>query len=173
VLFPTFEPTDHIIGKVIRSALKKEIKLKPDTLALLFAAQRNEHLYGENGILEHTKKGVLVVSDRYTLSSLVYQGIECGFELPFLLNSNFPAPEITIYLDIDPEIALSRMKNRTSFEIYEYIEFQEKVRLQYKSCIEKYRDLGAKVEIIDASKSASEVADQVWNILSQMPILKI
>ena len=170
--FSTFEPTGEVIGKLIRSALKKEITFKPETLAMLFAAQRNEHLYGQDGILEHIKKGCLVISDRYALSSFVYQGIECGNDLPFSLNSRFPAPEITFFLDIDPQIAHSRMKNRSSFEIYEYLEFMEKVRLQYISCIEIYRKMGAKVEIIDASKSAQEVADQVWSILSGMPIFK-
>jgi dTMP kinase len=173
VFFPTFEPTNGQIGNLIRAALKKEIFLKPETLAMLFAADRNEHLYGQDGILSHTNKGELVVSDRYVLSSLVYQGIECGDELPGFLNSRFPAPELTFFLDIDPEIALNRMKNRKSLEIYEYREFQEKVRQKYKSLLTKYSENGAKTEVIDASKTALEVADQVWSILSVMPIFKI
>jgi dTMP kinase len=170
VFYPTFEPTDGQIGKLIRAALKKEININSDTLAFLFSADRNEHLYGKNGILEHIKKGCLVASDRYVLSSLVYQGIECGDELPTLINSRFPAPEVTIYLDIDPEIALGRMKERSSLEIYEYREFQEKVREKYLSLIEKHRVAGARIEIIDASKSVTIVAEQVWSIISKMPI---
>jgi len=172
VLFSTFEPTNGNIGKLIRSALKKETPVKPQTLAMLFAADRNEHLYGESGIIEHINRGEFAASDRYALSSLVYQGIECGDELPSFLNSPFPAPEITFFLDIDPEIALERMKERASLEIYEYREFQEKVREKYKTLIIKYREAGARVEIIDASKTASQVADQVWSILSEMPIFK-
>jgi len=173
IIFSTFEPTDGQIGKLIRSALKKEIYFKPETLAMLFAADRNEHLNGQDGILAHVNKGELVVSDRYVLSSLVYQGIECGDELPSLLNSRFPAPEITIFFDIEPEIALERMKNRDSLEIYEYREFQEKVRQKYKSALAQYGKNGARVEIIDASKTAAEVADQVWSIISVMPIFNI
>jgi len=173
VIFPTFEPTDGQIGKLIRSALKKEVNFKPETLAMLFAADRNEHLYGQDGILAHINRGELVVSDRYVLSSLAYQGIECGDELPQLLNSRFPAPEITIFFDIEPETAIERMKNRDSLEIYEYREFQEKVRQKYKSAIIQYRKNGARVEIIDASKTAVEVADQVWSILRVMPIFNI
>jgi len=170
--FPTFEPTNGKIGKLIRSALKNELVLKPQTLAMLFAADRNEHLYGENGILEHTNRGFLAVSDRYVLSSLVYQGIECGDELPMALNSAFPAPETLFFFDIDPEIALERMKSRASHEIYEYREFQAKVREKYKSLLGMYRENGVRVETIDASKSAQEVADRVWSVLSQMPIFK-
>jgi dTMP kinase len=173
VFFPTFEPTDGQIGKIIRSALRKEIFLKPETLAMLFAADRNEHLYGRGGIIERVNCGELVVSDRYVLSSLAYQGIECDDDLPVFLNSRFGAPELTIFFDIDPEIALERMKNRESLEIYEYLEFQEKVRQKYKSALDKYGKNGARVEIIDACKTAAEVAGQVWSILSVMPIFKI
>lgn len=172
LFFPTFEPTDSKIGVLIRCALKKEVTFKPETLCHLFAADRNEHLYGKDGVLEHTQKGELVVCDRFVLSSLVYQGIECGDELPKTLNSSFPAPEITIFLDIKPEIALQRMKDRASLEIYENLDFQKKVYEKYLFELEKYRDRGARVEIVDASKSVQEVADQVWSILCQMPILR-
>ena len=172
VFYQTFEPTESQIGRLIRSALKKELPLQPQTLAMLFAADRNEHLYGKNGIIDHISKGEFAVSDRYALSSLVYQGIECGDELPSFLNSPFPAPEITFFLDIDPKIALERMKQRSELEIYEYREFQEKVREKYKNLIIKYRKAGARVEIIDASKTAQEVADLVWSVLSEMPIFK-
>jgi len=168
--FSTFEPTDGQIGKIIRAALTKESPLAPQTLAMLFAADRNEHIFGKNGILKHANKGELVICDRYVLSSLVYQGIECGDELPVSLNSRFPAPETLIFLDIEPEIALERMKNRASLEIYEYREFQIKVREKYKSLLGAYANLGVRVETIDAGLSVKEVAGKVWSIVSQMPI---
>jgi dTMP kinase len=180
-LFPTFEPTDGPIGKIIRAVLKKEVGFfdtKPETLAMLFAADRNEHLYGKQGILAQANRGILTVSDRYVLSSLAYQGIECGDELPEFLNSRFPAPELIIFFDIEPETALNRTKKRTSCqtdalpEIYDYLEFQEKVRDKYKSLLGKYIDAGVRVETVDASKDEKEVADQVWSIITQMPIFK-
>jgi dTMP kinase len=173
VFFPTFEPTDGQIGKLIRSALKKDLILKPQTFAMLFTADRNEHLNGQDGILAHVKRGELVVSDRFVLSSLVYQGIECGNELPAVLNSHFPAPELTIFLDVDPKIAINRMSKRGSLEIYEYLEFQEKVRQKYKSAVDDYRKNGARVEVIDSSKTIEEVADQVWSILLGLPIFNV
>jgi len=173
VFFPTFEPTNGQIGKLIRSALKKDLILKPQTLAMLFAADRNEHLYGKDGILAHVNRGELVVSDRFVLSSLVYQGIECGNELPSVLNSRFATPELTIFLDVDPKIAINRMSKRGSLEIYEYLEFQEKVRQKYKSAVDDYRKNGARVEIIDSSKTIEEVADQVWSMLLGLPIFNI
>jgi dTMP kinase len=172
VFFPTFEPTDGHIGQLIRAVLQKEIVLKPETMAMLFAADRNEHLYGKDGILAHTNRGELVVSDRYVLSSLVYQGIECGDELACNLNTRFPAPETLIFFDIDPETALQRLKNRSSLEIYEYRAFQVKVREKYLSLLETYRKTGVRVEIIDAGKNTREVADQVWSVIAQMPIIR-
>jgi len=174
--YPTFEPTDGRIGKIIRAALKKEITVKPDTLAMLFASDRNEHLNGEDGILSQIKKGVLAASDRYVLSSLVYQGIECGDELPVFLNSRFPAPELTLFFDLSPQIAVERMKHRyknsaSSYEMFEDIDFQIKVREKYHSLIDIYRSKGARVEIIDAEKKPDEVAAQVWGIVSKMPII--
>jgi dTMP kinase len=168
--FPTFEPTDSQTGRLIRAALKKEINITPETLCYLFAADRNEHVYGGNGILSHA--GELVICDRYVISSLVYQGIECGDELPKILNSRFPIPEITIFLDLKPQAALERMKNRQSLEIYEYLDFQEKVHKKYLSTLEIYGKT-AHVEMIDGSKTAEEVADRVWSIISQMPIFKL
>jgi len=170
VFFPTFEPTDGQIGKIIRSALKKDIFFQPQTLAMLFAADRNEHLNGQDGILSHVKRGELVVSDRYVLSSIVYQGIECGNALPTALNSLYGAPELTFFFDIDPKVAISRMSKRGFWEIYEYLGFQEKVRQKYISAVENYQKNGARVEIIDSSKTITEIADQVWSIMSEMPI---
>lgn len=163
--FTTFEPTSGHIGRLIRSALKKEVGFDPKTLCYLFAADRHEHLHGKDGIIERAEKGCLVISDRYALSSLVYQGIECGDELPLALNSGFPAPEITLFFDLKPEIAQKRMENRSSLEIYEYLDFQKKVYEKYLAVIESYAAGGARVEIIDASKSIEEVADTVWKTL--------
>jgi len=171
VFYPTSEPTGGAIGKIIRSALKKDPLLQPETLARLFAADRGEHLFADRGIIERCQHGELVICDRYVLSSLAYQGIECGDGLPHSLNAAFPAPELLFFFDIDPQIALRRMENRPSLDIYEHLAFQEKVREKYLSLLGEYRDGGVRVEVIDASQSVKKVADQVWSALSKMPIM--
>ena len=65
------------------------------------------------------------------------------------------------------------MKNRASYEIYEYLEFQVLVREKYKSLLGFYKNAGTRVETVDAGKNAQEVADQVWSIISGMPIFNI
>jgi dTMP kinase len=172
VFTATFEPTGGAIGKLIRSVLKKELVLMPDTLARLFAADRGEHLYAEGGIIERCRRSELVICDRYTLSSLVYQGIECGLELPRSLNEAFPAPELLLFFDIDPGAAQQRMAGRPSLEIFEHIEFQEKVRTQYHLRFDEYRKAGVRLEIIDASRSVEKVAEDVWKEIAKMPIIK-
>jgi dTMP kinase len=168
----TFEPTDGAIGKLIRSVLKKDLVLRPDTLARLFAADRGEHLFAPGGIVERCKRGELVICDRYTLSSLVYQGINCGIELPRGLNEAFPAPELLLFFDIAPNIAQQRMAGRPSLEIFEHIDFQEKVRGQYHALFDEYRKAGVRLEIIDASQSVEKVAEDVWKEVAKMPIIK-
>jgi dTMP kinase len=172
VFHPTFEPTGGPAGKLIRSALKKEIVLLPETLARLFAADRGEHLYGPGGILERTGRGELVVSDRYVLSSLVYQGLECGEELPQALNAPFPAPELIVFFDLDPRIAGERLSGRPSLELYEYREFQEKVRERYHALLPGFQAAGVRVELIDASRPPEEVAESVWRAVENMPIVR-
>ncbi|MDR0495960.1 MAG: dTMP kinase [Treponema sp.] len=170
--YPTAEPTGGPIGRLIRSALKNEVPMQPDTLARLFSADRGEHLYAADGIIERCKHGELVISDRYVLSSLVYQGIECGEELPRSLNEPFPAPELLLFFDIDPQIALERLSSRASLEIFERLEFQKKVRDRYHSLLDECRSAGVRVAVIDASKSVEKTAAEVWSALSKMPILK-
>jgi len=172
VFTATFEPTDGVIGKLIRSTLRRELVLRADTLARLFAADRNEHLYAPGSIIERCKRGELVVCDRYTLSSLVYQGIECGMDLPHSLNESFPAPELLLFFDIDPNIARHRMAGRPSLEIFEHIEFQEKARKRYHALFDEYRKAGVRLEIIDASQSVEKVARDVWSEIVKMPIIK-
>jgi len=170
-LYPTFEPTEGTLGVFIRSVLKGEQIIPPKTMAILFAGDRALHLHSNSGILERTQRNELVVCDRYTPSSLVYQGITCGKELPYTLNSHFPLPEMLLFFDIDPEIALKRTEKREIKEIYEYLDFQKKVREEYKTILSEYKEKGVKVTIIDAKKSVEEVAEIVWIEIQKLPIM--
>ena len=170
--YNTFEPTDGNIGRLIRQGLRGEIQFNAETIAYLFAADRSEHIFAKGGIKERCERGELVVSDRYVHSSLVYQGITCGDDLPALLNRDFPVPELLLFFDLDPEIAQKRIESRSQKEIYEKLEFQILVRNRYRALLPALADSGCHVEIIDASKTAEEVSAEVWGALSKMPIFK-
>jgi dTMP kinase len=171
LLFATAEPSAGPVGSLARSALRGEIKLREETLARLFAADRGEHLYGPGGILERTGRGELVVSDRYVPSSLVYQGLVCGEDLPRALNEDFPAPELILFFDLDPVIASERIKGRPEREIFEYLDFQIRVRERYRALLPEFADRGSRVETIDAARNPEEVARAVWGAILKMPII--
>jgi dTMP kinase len=115
----------------------------------------------------------LVVSDRYTPSSLAYQGIDCGDELPRLLNASFPAPELLLFFDLAPQAALKRLESRPRREVYEYLDFQIQVRDRYKALIPQYEAWGVRVVSIDAGAPPEEAARQVWSAVKKMPILEL
>jgi dTMP kinase len=173
ILYNTFEPTEGNIGKLVRMALGSEIPLLPSTIAMLFAADRNEHLYGPGGIAERCGRGELVVSDRYVLSSLVYQGITCGEEYPAMLNRDFPAPETLLFFDIDGETAQKRMENRPVKEIYETPDFQRQVRSRYLKLLPVLEAGGVRVITINAAMERGKVAEEVWRALEKMPIFHV
>ena len=158
----TWEPTDGPIGRLIRQALSGQLGVHPGTVARLFAADRGEHLFGAKGILERTKDGVLVVSDRYLFSSLAYQGLTCGPSLPAELNSAFPLPELLIFFDIEPRQAAARLASRKALDIYENIEFQTRVNDAYRTILETFGASGMRIAHIDASMAEDEVEKALW-----------
>lgn len=172
----TAEPTEGPTGKFLRSVLKGEVELNPGTTAFLFAADRNEHLYGKGGIVEHCTQGGIVVTDRYLFSSLAYQSATCGKDLPWMLNQGFPLPEYLFFFDIEPSISLNRITERNVTEIYEKQDFLEKTSTEYHRVIKDFEKSseGKEMKIIwlDASKSKEEVEENIWSVLKNIPILK-
>ena len=168
--FATAEPTTNETGKFLRRMLCGEFAVDEKTASYLFAADRCEHIYGKNGVEELIKKGKIVVSDRYFFSSLAYQSVSCGKDLPRLLNSPFPLPEYLFYFKIDPEVSLKRVDSRNGQkEIYEKIDIQKKIAKLYDEVIEEYQEKsqenGMKIITIDASKSIDEVFTDIINHL--------
>ena len=160
----TAEPTSGPTGKFLRQMLAGDFKVDERTNAYLFAADRCEHIFGKGGVKELCEEGKTVVSDRYFFSSLAYQSVSCGLELPQLLNSPFPLPEYLFFFDINPEISLGRVNARNGHkEIYENIESQKKIAALYEKVISMYESdsrLREEMKIIriDASKSIEDIS---------------
>ena len=159
----TAEPTSGPTGKFLRQMLAGDFHVDERTNAYLFAADRCEHIFGKGGVKELCESGKVVVSDRYFFSSLAYQSVSCGLELPQLLNSPFPLPEYLFYFDINPEVSLARVNARNEKkEIYENIEAQKKIAALYEKVISMYEneaELREEMKIIrvDATKSIEEI----------------
>ncbi|MHA1728231.1 MAG: dTMP kinase [Promethearchaeota archaeon] len=146
----TREPSQFETGKLIRNYLKRE-NIPPPIDALLFAADRVEHYYRE--ILPKLIDGFIVIGDRYIESSIAYQTAQSGssyfgenfqkifnttLEWVSEINKFAPMPDITIILDIKPEISLKRKytksesKNESdNMDKFETISFLKKVRKIY------------------------------------------
>lgn len=170
----TAEPTTLSTGRFLRSVLRGDEKLTPETTAFLFAADRQEHVYGTGGIVESCTSGKLVISDRYVFSSLAYQSITCGEELPRKLNQDFPLPEYLFFFGITPQASLKRIEKRDVTEIYENKDFLEATARQYEKIISYYETLQTGMHIIrlDATESIEKLSEKIWTVLQEMPILQ-
>lgn len=159
----TFEPTERPTGKVIRQLLVRHVAIDPKTLAYLFAADRNEHLFNPvSGIVKRLEEGYTVVCDRYVFSSLAYQGAEVPVDLVESLNGRFPLPEHLVFIDVPVEVAESRRKTRLmEEERYEHRQFQEQVYRRYRELLTAYVDTGMKIHRINGDRSEDDVFQDI------------
>jgi dTMP kinase len=164
--YSTFEPTNHPIGKMIRSVLTAREKVEHKTLSLLFAADRHEHLYHpEEGIISRTNKGQFVICDRYLFSSLAYQSGHCGFEEVLKINNTFPLPEHLFFLDVPFEICQKRMSVRNEADIFEHISLQKEILMWYEKALNHFNGTQMHIHRIDGSLSKEEINEKIWSIL--------
>ena len=159
----TREPSDGPIGKMIRQALTgqlglsaKKKPLTPETLALMFAADRVDHVARE--IEPALANGAVVLSDRYLLSSLAYQGAQVPIDWVAEINVRARVPDLTLFLEIDPEMGAQRRAVRGGKrELYETRAIQRRTARQYLAAIALRRKAGEKIVILDGGASVAEV----------------
>ena len=168
----TCEPTDRPVGRLIRDVLEHRIELHAETLALLFAADRSDHVRAENGIVAQTSEGRIVVSDRYVFSSLAYQGLLCGLEFVSSINSGFPLPEAVVFIDAPPEICQERRSLRGKPDLYEDLVFQRRVRESYLEVFSRYTDTSMRLIRLDGTKKVDELAETLWSSLRDLSIIR-
>lgn len=162
----TAEPSGGPVGALIRQVLTRRIGgaggFDPAALALLFAADRRDHLAVE--IAPKLARGVDVISDRYALSSLAYQGAVLGdMAWVHAVNREATAPALTLFLRVRPEVALRRRRAASlDREIYEVDAFQRKVARSYRTALARLRAAGERVVELDGERPVAEVAEAVW-----------
>jgi dTMP kinase len=156
----THEPSDGPIGVVLRQALTRRlVGLSDRVLALLFAADRLHHLAAvvEPALAE----GKVVVSDRYVLSSLAYQGMRLPLAWVESLNAAARRPDLTLYLDVDARTAAGRRRGRGgAVELFDADEVQRAVARAYGRVIRKHTRT-QRVVRVEGGGSADEVAAAV------------
>jgi dTMP kinase len=159
----TAEPSAGPVGALVRQVLTRRIgggaagDFDPHALALLFAADRLDHVAVE--IAPKLAEGIDVVSDRFTLSSLAYQGLTTGEpEWVAAVNARAARPDLTLFLAVRPTVALARRKAASlDREIYEVSDFQKRVARSYARAIEALRDAGERVVELDGEASTADV----------------
>jgi len=169
----SYEPTDGPVGRLIRQVLARKVDALPLTVAMLFAADRHQHVHGSDGIVERATRGELVVSDRYLFSSLAYQSIECGFRKVLELNDGFPLPELVVFLDTPVAVSQARLDRRTHRELYDGAAFQARVREGYFQAFEHFSGTGMRVLVLEGDQPVEEIHEAIWTETARLPIQKV
>jgi dTMP kinase len=161
----TAEPTTGPVGQLIRSILKANHHLDPGTTAHLFAADRWEHLYGQDGIIDQCEKGYWVISDRYLFSSLAYQGLLTSPELVWQLNKRFLMPEYLIFIDTPEHVGSQRRSQRQEKEIYETDDFQHNVAIRYRDIFQQLSQIYTNLLILNGDDDPKELHKRILDFL--------
>jgi len=165
-VFATKEPTSGPIGSVIRQALSHRLVYPPDkpvgneVMALLYAADRLDHI--QIDILPRLETGISVICDRYRLSSYAYQGLTAGQDWVRTLNSRAVPPDLTLFIDVPPEVSQQRIAHRGAHvELYETEERLRPVYENYLRLIEELRSEGERIVVVDGSGTIEAVAGSI------------
>lgn len=171
----TREPGGIAIAEQIRSVILDRMNTEMDgrTEALLYAAARRQH-YVEK-IAPSIDEGHIIICDRFIDSSLAYQGYARGLGIDEVLTINEFAinkvfPDLTIYLDVDPEVGLKRIHEHDNREInrldLESLAFHRKVREGYLQLVGRFPNRIVKVNAnVDRDEVFIEVKKMIDNFI--------
>jgi dTMP kinase len=156
---PSSLPTGRRIREILSGSERSDLGWKE--LALLFAADRLDHV--ETEIKPLLEKGTMVISDRYLLSSLVYQGLHMETSWVESINRFAPSPDLMLWIDVPVDEAMRRTAKRgEQIEVYEKRQFQEAI-------YQRYVDLHARQEAvrIDGSGSPDDVLGRIISAVEE------
>ena len=176
----TVEPGGTRIGEQIRRILLdvRNQEIVPVTELLLYFASRAQNVAEK--IRPALEAGKVVVSDRYTDSTLVYQGVARGLGEEVVRRLHLIAcggldPDLTLYLDIDPDVGLARARDRNrgvQGDEAGQTRMDEQSADFYRRVRRGYLDLARRepqrVRLIDASRGVAEVERDVWAAVSAL-----
>jgi dTMP kinase len=173
----TREPGGSDLGEQIRIWLlhhKPEVSVGDYAELLLFLAARAQHL--EELILPALDKGKIVLCDRFNDSSVAYQGAARGLGVDVVeqqcnLACHGVVPDVTLFMDVDPEIGLERTRKTVKASALkgevdriesEKMAFHEKVREAMQTLAKKHSH---RMKTVDASQTLDEVYEQCLTIV--------
>ncbi|KAG0418816.1 Thymidylate kinase, partial [Dictyocoela roeselum] len=138
------------IGSLIDGYLKNEIDFNPETIHLLFSANRWENL-------DKLRRGIIVL-DRYVYSGIAHSVVlGCDEKWARMADIGLPYPDISVFIDLRPSDAL--MRAQFGEEKYENVEFMEKTYAVLKRLVEESRN----PLVVDGSLSEDEITEIIFN----------
>lgn len=163
----TREPGGSPNAEIIRDLLVKGEKNRWSEISelLLINAARKDHL--ENIILDALANEKFVLCDRFTDSTIVYQGYGKGLDIKLinkldLIVTKKLKPRITFLLNIKPDIGLKRSRNRKNIELrYESMPFTYHKKIN-SSFLKLAKEDSKRFVVIDASKNKQEISSIIW-----------
>ena len=169
IVVRTREPGGTPAGEAIRTVLLSNdyAGLTDRAEALLFAAARGEH--AAHVIRPALEAGKVVVCDRYLDSSVAYQGYGRDLGVDFVRDLSLWAtqdlrPDLTVLLDIDPSIGLSRVQSPDRLES-EPIEYHERVRQAFLAIASNEPECYL---VIDASQDPDAIAELIRERVAEL-----
>lgn len=153
----TCEPSTRSIGALTRARLATAAEpLDRRALALLFAADRLDHIAGE--IEPALAEGQVVITDRYLMSSWAYQSLDCSADWVEAINRYAPWPDLTFLIDVPADVAGRRVAQRKGTEeIFETAPLQRRLEAAYRH--HAARPELADVHVLDGTASMAAVTD--------------
>lgn len=172
-LITTREPGGTALGQEIRQLLLHHpITAEPlldRTELLLYAADRTQHV--EHFLRPHLDTGALILCDRYTDSTIAYQGYGRQLDLALIDQLNHIATagltsDLTLWLDVAVETGLARAQRRGPIDRMEQtqLDFHQRVRQGFAALAAQHPD---RIIRIDANLDAKTVALHIQAIVQQ------
>lgn len=156
----TDEPTNGPIGRIIKRILRGELRVPVAAEALLFAADRLHHM--NKLIVPAMRAGKIVITERYTYSSLAYQSAR-GLNLQWIAKINDKAlkPDLEILIDVPAEVGFRRIRGARELDTFEKdLKLQRRVRRNYLGVCRKD---GAK--ILNGGRPVQEVQEKLRKLV--------
>ena len=163
------EPGGTTISEEIRSVLlnNRKDEMSSRTEAFLMCASRAQ--LTKDIIIPEMKAGKWIIADRFADSTLAYQGGGRGISQDWLVRLNEFAtygiePDLTFYIDIDPEVGFERRENLASDRIENAgLEFQRDIRKKYLQIVNNFSD---RIVNVDGNLSIEDISKFIWNIIT-------
>lgn len=163
-VYVTSEPTQNLIGGLIRSLLRHHWSLGNTGIQLLYSADRAHHLEVEiNPIRE---KGHHVISGRYFFSTIAFGSLNNDVKWLQAISEKFPNPDVTIFLKVTPKECIRRINSgRPLKEFFEKEKILEKVYKTYLALVKdkKYKN----VYVVNGEQSVEAVAEDIRKIIDK------